>query len=433
MNTTSSGKTINMRSLWFFLVISAIGFLARIGLGLARIQQDISDPDQYLPFARSLWLGEGFVYNGVATAYRPPLYPILLAPLVGWFGTGMAFKVALLIVQSAIGSATVCLVMAITRILLARPEKRPDSDSLSIMIAGVLVALDPVLVGQASLPMTETLAAFMVAYGLYWSVRGQFSVAGLVFGLAALCRPSLLACSTLVMLARVASSDRTSLKRNMIDCMKMGVGTLALLSPWAARNLMVFGEPVWTTTHGGYTFALANNPVYYEEVLFGPGNAVWSGPRQQAWMDSIGTPTLGMTEPEADRYLKSKTWVFIRSEPISFLQACLDRQSRFWAVAPSASVYGWKVRMVSAFWTIPFWAIVTIAFFQQRIWEWPNLAIVSSIAGLCAVHFVYWTDIRMRAPIVPALAILAGLGVSHLRDRKNRRRESQSTLSSVFH
>ena len=41
-------------------------------------------------------------------------------------------------------------------------------------------------------------------------------------------------------------------------------------TPWAWRNARIFGEPVWSTTHGGYTLALANNPVYYAEVLDGP-------------------------------------------------------------------------------------------------------------------------------------------------------------------
>ena len=59
-------------------------------------------------------------------------------------------------------------------------------------------------------------------------------------------------------------------------CMRGGLLALTIvlvLSPWMIRNLLVFGEPVWTTTHGGYTLALANNPVYYRESerAAGPG------------------------------------------------------------------------------------------------------------------------------------------------------------------
>ena len=38
------------------------------------------DPDNYLPMARSLASGEGFAFKGRPTAYRPPLYPLMLAP-----------------------------------------------------------------------------------------------------------------------------------------------------------------------------------------------------------------------------------------------------------------------------------------------------------------------------------------------------------------
>ena len=38
------------------------------------------DPDNYLPLARSLSTGAGFMLRGHPTAYRPPLYPLLLRP-----------------------------------------------------------------------------------------------------------------------------------------------------------------------------------------------------------------------------------------------------------------------------------------------------------------------------------------------------------------
>jgi xanthosine utilization system XapX-like protein len=62
----------------------------------------------------------------------------------------------------------------------------------------------------------------------------------------------------------------------------------------------------------------------------------------------------------------------------------------------------------------------------KKSWKWPNLAVISSIAGLSAVHSVYWTDIRMRAPIVPAVAILGSLGMSYVVGQKLGRRESHS-------
>ena len=51
------------------------------------------DPDNYLPMARSLASGEGFSFKGRPTAYRPPLYPVMLVPAImlgAWAPWGLA-------------------------------------------------------------------------------------------------------------------------------------------------------------------------------------------------------------------------------------------------------------------------------------------------------------------------------------------------------
>ena len=87
-----------------------------------------------------------------------------------------------------------------------------------------------------------------------------------------------------VLIALAASLVKPGVPRARL--MRGGLLTLAIglvISPWMIRNLLVFGEPVWTTTHGGYTLALANNPVYYREVLNGPPGRVWTGHDQWLW------------------------------------------------------------------------------------------------------------------------------------------------------
>lgn len=395
-----------------FLLLPFLAFLTRFLMGLAKCDEPLSDPDQYLPFARSLWSGKGFVYNGLLTAYRPPLLPVILVPLVGLLGEDKGFRLALFLLQACMGGATTWLVMKIVEKCQQNDATQSLVETCAILAGGVLTAFDPLLLAQAVLPMTETLAACLLTLGLYQLVNRRNLRSGLVFGLASLSRPSLLACVGLILVSRFWPISRHTLRRQVVDCMQVGVAVLLVLSPWAVRNWMIFGEAVWTTTHGGYTFALANNPVYYEEVLFGPPGAVWTGPRQQAWMDSVGPMTAGMTEPEANRYLERQTWAFIRSQPRAFLAACADRQWRLWAVAPSGRVYGLKIRLATALWTAPFWLAVAVGLRAKSSWAWPNRAAIAAVAGLASVHLLYWTDIRMRAPIVPALAVVAAAGVS---------------------
>lgn len=393
------------------LLIVALAFFLRFAFGLSQLAKplDTLDQDRYLPFAKSLWAGQGFSFNGRPTAYRPPLYPLVLAPLVGTLGEGTAFRLGLIVLQSGMGAATAWLASQIA-MKMATSSNRAESCGI---LAGILTAADPVLLSQASLPMTETLAAFLLTLSLYFISREDTVPAGLSFGLASLSRPSILACFAIVIVALIYC-HRNNLRRSFKYALLLSACTFLVILPWGIRNYFAIGWPVFTTTHGGYTFALANNDVYYEEVLNGPPGAIWSGARQQSWFDSIGPSVKGLSEHEMDETLKARTWAFVRQNPQDFVRATIDRQRRFWAVSPSSQVYGRFVRYSSTVWTLPFWLLVVCGLFRPVCRTWPGLSVVGAIAGLASVHLIYWTDIRMRAPIVPALAIVASqsLGTS---------------------
>jgi hypothetical protein len=192
--------------------------------------------------------------------------------------------------------------------------------------------------------------------------------------------------------------------------------------PWVWRNARVIGEPVLTTTHGGYTLALANNPVYYEEVLNGPPGAVWSGPRQQAWWERVNRELAGLPEGEADRRLRAAALRLAFDRPGDFLRASLARLGRFWGLAPAPGIYPWWLRLATAVWTAPLWIALVIGLASRETWRWPRVAAAATIAALSAVHAVYWTDLRMRAPVVPAIALVAASGrLARLRNRGEAR------------
>ena len=181
------------------------------------------------------------------------------------------------------------------------------------------------------------------------------------------------------------------------------------MSPWAIRNRVTFGHTLWTTTHGGYTLALGNNPVYYREVLHGHPGAVFSGPGQDAWWASLST--LNATAPgdefESDRAIRDHALKTIREHPADFTLAVLDRLARLWGVWPSSAVYGLGTRVATALWTIPLWLALACSFRLSQTWRWPRVTALAFLIGISAVHAVFWTDLRMRAPIVPAIALLA--------------------------
>jgi len=357
------------------------------------------DPDNYLPLARSIAEGEGLSRDGKPTAYRPPLYPIILAPLVGL--SGDHWKIPVAILHLALGAGTAGLA-SLAAARLGMPKTR-------VLAAGLIVAMDPVLAWQSRHVMTETLAAFLIAAALAELANqrrwGPLSSGGLL-GLAALCRPSLLPSAGLVALAAVAAPPgcpRVRIQRGAWIALAVAL----TLSPWAIRNNRVFDEPIWTTTHGGYTLALANNEVYYRDVLDGPPGAVWTGRDQWLWWDSVNRSTAGLGEPEADRRLRDSVLKLARAKPRQFARACLARLESFWALAPAAVVYGRAVQALTLLWTAPLWVALAVGLSRPPARRWPLIAAPALILGLTAVHAFYWTDMRMRAPIVPAIALVA--------------------------
>jgi hypothetical protein len=196
-------------------------------------------------------------------------------------------------------------------------------------------------------------------------------------------------------------------RHRLLDSLSLAATIAAVLAPWAIRNAWVLGEPVWTTTHGGYTLALANNEPYYRDVLGGASGSVWTGSDQWLWWDSVNRATAGMSEPQADRYLRATVIQLALNQPATFLRACVGRLARFWSVLPARAVYSPAARWTTALWTVPFWIAVALGLFQRALWRWPRIAAPLAVAGLCLVHTLYWTDLRMRAPVVPALALVA--------------------------
>ena len=345
------------------------------------------DPDNYLPMARSLASGEGFSFKGRPTAYRPPLYPLMLVPAVS---SGALAPWVIGLLHLGLGAGTVWMTAVAARGFgLSRRRS---------MAAALIAALDPVLAWQARSVMTETPAAFLVAAALAGLTRGGRRgqiLGGLGFGLAGLCRPSLLAGAALTVLAALFAPPggfKERIGRSAVLAM-----TIALvLLPWMIRNLVVLGDPIWTTTHGGYTLALANNPVYYREILDGPPGRVWTGEDQWRWWDSVNRETAGMTEARADRYLQETVWRLARQRPRNFGRSVVARLGHFWSAAPAASVYPAAARWATMAWTVPLWMALWLGATRRLAWSWPRIAALMVVLGLTLVHALFWTDLRMR-------------------------------------
>ncbi len=113
------------------------------------------------------------------------------------------------------------------------------------------------------------------------------------------------------------------------------------LAPWAIRNQLIFGRPILTTTHGGYTLLLGNNPSFYEHLRSALRGSVWSaeelkrGSNERDINDDAGAADRTRLELEDDRRNYSLAFQNIRAQPAMFLRLSAPRRATVGRVALS--------------------------------------------------------------------------------------------------
>jgi len=420
-------KVSRVRDRILFCILLLVALLLRVGFVVARFDELSIDRDLYLAPSQAVWNGLGIINpaSNEPTAFRPPLYILIVAVCRGLGGF-----VGLAAYQCFIGVVTVWLTFRISRLL---------SLGRGAWIAGLFVAFDPILIRYTALPMTEVTFTAILAWTVFlWSKepRTTFRVVmlGIVFGLSALCRPTpwplLLVLPTLAFLLQFASRWRKSFGSN-IDTRQILrhtiiIGLIAFCTalPWGLRNYFLMGQFKLTTTHGGYTLLLGNNETFFEAVLNQPLGVTWgdytpedplSQPRWARRVNKKLNELGAKTEFERDRAQYQMAFQEIREQPWSFVRACGLRQLRFWSpipVGPEANSYPTALLLglwvfYGALYLFAITGIVQIltSGADKTRWLW-SFALIITIA---TVHCFYWSNARMRAPLIPSLALLAAV------------------------
>jgi 4-amino-4-deoxy-L-arabinose transferase-like glycosyltransferase len=442
------------------VALIAVTIFFRSGVLLLSPHALEDDPDGYRAVAENLLEHGTFGRGDVPTAYRPPLYPLVLVPCLAM---GPWSRAAIGLLHLVLGVATVWLTLHLARRWgLGRWA----------WVAGLLVAVDPILLRQSTLIMTETLATLLAVAALaLLTAAGREGVggwglgAGACIALAALCRPTFLPWLVLAAVILPWSARKVRGAGGKAHGLRPGglkvflcfaAGAAVVLSPWVIRNQMRFGRPIVSTTHGGYTLWEANNPDFYEYLRTGAPGSVWEATElNKAW---LAVPRNNPAEElAADRLAYAEAWEAVRREPGMFFYACLVRLGRLWSplphrLTPSEATSTRLARNAVGLWycgeqllaAVGLWFLVrnrtagvsktsevvsrtealTPTLSQRErgeettiskrdigpTWLWGILL----IACFSGVHALYWTDMRMRAPLEPVVALAAAAGAAGL-------------------
>ena len=405
------------RQLIAILIIAAIIRAAVLWLGAADLN---ADPDSYARIATTLAKTGTYGFEGEdgasATAFRPPLYPWLLSWLVF---DGQVSRAAVAVLHLLLGCGTVALTLLIGNQLNLR----------FVWVAGLAVAVDPILLRQSQLVMTETLATFLgiLAWWLWLLIwpsfkmcavqprtRGQWLALigfSLTVGVSILARPTAAPWALFcVLIAMCVGSN--CWKRRLNDGATICLGVLVCVVPWTLRNYTVFGKPIWATTHGGYTLLLANNPPLYRHfAAHGPSRAWEAEEFQEAWSARTALEGPSLNEVDKDQLAYRAARSTLARYPRIFVLSCIYRVGWLWALWPHDGSIGASEVLIGVWYAVIFWcAYVGLQHvgYTRSYRHW--LIGLTLVFSLTAVHAFYWSNMRMRAPAMPCVILLAVLG-----------------------
>ncbi|MEJ7592446.1 MAG: hypothetical protein WKF77_12920 [Planctomycetaceae bacterium] len=426
-----------MRPVSVLMILLILGIAVRLGGAWMRASDLTADHDGYLAHAVLVANGEGFAgpHTHRPTAFRPPAYPIALA---GLEVSGLPDWASVAAINGLCSIAVVWLSWILCRQFQLAP-------GVSI-IAVAITCFDPLLIRYTILPMTEVPAAAILtgaavalkAADLRRKVScnngvGFYVLSGMLFGLGSLVRPVLLVSCAVLVLSRLilCLKKGENLRRNATSAILPMIAAAVVISPWIIRNAIQFHQFIPATTHGGYTLALGNNLDFYHDVIDGEVPFPWPGPQLDAWQRRMITDAVAQgvpigSEPAQDAWYYHQAVASMKAQPLSFFKSCLLRLRRFCAITPGSND------------GLPRFAKTLVAVWYGLIWIGIGAAIGRSSSALrgmsgfrskgcippdhsladlwlvvfsfMLLHAVYWTDTRMRAPVMPFICIIAAVG-----------------------
>jgi hypothetical protein len=392
MTSSATKSPHRNRPSWVtLLVLFCIAFGLRAGYGMRRgAELQYDDEQWYWQISRSFAAGEGMVGEFGHRAERMPLYPAFLSA----FSKPQTARAA----QWAIGSLA-----AVFACMLASGKCRYPA------LAGLIVALDPTLVGSASLLLSETIAvtALIALWLVAWPLRERYADTIIrwlgVAACAVLCihaRESLLLfVFALLALLIILRRDR----RTVFASAGVVAAIVLSLVPWALRNQRVVGSWCWLTTRGGISL--------YDGVRPGATGA-------SDLADIKDAPEVtALGETEWDAYFRNAAYDAMRKEPLRVLSLVPVKLARTWSPVLNAAEYRSRALQVAfAGWYVPFYLLVLAGIWRNRRRRGFVLGMLLPALCVCAMHGVFVGSVRYRLVALPQLAVLAAATLPRRKD-----------------
>jgi tetratricopeptide (TPR) repeat protein len=367
----------------------------------------VVDPEYYDSWAQRIaagdWLGSG-------AFYMDPLYPYVLGGLYALVGRDLLLA-RLLNVACSVGACAFTLVLG----------RRVGGTTVGLLAGLGLALYEPDVFNCGELDKTA-LSMLLVSAFLFLMTdrrRGARLGAGLVLGLAALTRANLLVFAPLGALTIACDREEGGVSVRLRAASAFVAGFVLALTPVTLRNFAVAGAFVPTTTQLGQNFYTGNNPENpygaYGVVSFVRANPHFEeADFRTAAEERAGRP---LAPREVSAFWLRAGLAHIAAEPVFAARAFLRKAALFWndfEISDSQDQYLMEresrvLRLpLLGFGAVAGFAVLGLVAHGRRRGVRLLGAYVIAYGGTVVAFFVF---ARYRIQVVPALLVLAALGV----------------------
>ncbi|MFT4294515.1 MAG: hypothetical protein QM582_03785 [Micropruina sp.] len=392
-----ASKPSKWLNLTFFILCAAV-----VGYAwLSRAGQRYYDEVEYWEIAGHLARGQGFALQGQPTAYRPPAWPLILAP---FHSLGSGIGVATM-------ASVACLILAALaagRLGMILTGQRLGS------LAAIFVLAYPINIYTSATLYPQMLALLTTV--VMWMLVAQAEAQGrlpwlwgCVLGLAAAVMTLAVPTLAFTAVALLAAGSWILWRRRDWPAIVAGWAAAgALMGAWAIRNWIVFREFIPISTSTGINLLIGNNP----DATAGSGVDV----DLQASMQRVFS--MGLSENGRSSEFMREALHWITSNPGDAAMLYLQKTAHYFVAydAPATAGQGkpvmgliaWAALVVIAGLTVARWSNWGRRTFPMHFTERVMLFVFIANAPIMAVFF---TRVRFRVPLDSFLLIEAAIGL----------------------
>jgi Tfp pilus assembly protein PilF len=389
-------------------------------------------------WAHDIIAGRGSDYTPF---FRAPLYPHILALVYGTLGDG---DWPIRVLQALLGSLSAVLVYLIGRRIFGPTVG---------MISALLTALWGPLIFYDGQLLPTSFAIFLNLLALHLLVRahqegGQrpWLLGGLVLGLSATTRPTVLLFATVVIMWGLARALRSGAAQDRTAVVAFTLALAMPLGSVATYNFVHSGSTAMTGTYGGLNFYIGNHARSDGVSAKIPGaRQDWRGMMEDAALIAEGEAGRELSPDELSRFWLRKGWQEIGADPQRWIVHLFDKSVfLLQGIELSNNFDFYYFALKSRLLQLLIWRYGVFApwgvFFPLAVYglilAWRRVE-ASRLPTLffgctCAAVVMFFVTTRYRLPLAPFVAIFATYAVAQIYASARTRRWKACAVAAVI-